>query len=472
MRRNERVSFDESQESSRVLAELALIVNSPAYRSRGASRNLAANAASDSFSDTELAEARAIAGVDKIAALGLTEQHLDPITDLVDVESLGEGAFATVGLCRTTKRCAFPRGSHAARTGLVACKRLRPECVLNEPLEYDNFMAEAALMKPLVHANVVECYGCIEHVSACGAQCATILLEYLPGGSLRTRIGRRDYTGAQAVRWLVEIADGMAYLHDVADLGVAHRDLKPDNIVLDEFGVAKILDMGMARIDMRAPSGESHNVELELNYSAEAAAAPDQSHSAPRGALDRSSQSFSVTCRTGTPRYMAPENWAGRSYTLKVDVFSYAILAYEVLSGQRAYSELAMNGQTLADAVAEAGLRPRVPAEWPEALVLLLGQCWQEDPDLRPDFGMIARRLRAFEEEAGREPALLSSLVGAHRLRPDLERSSRSEGRRGRASASREQSRVHPAGAPGPPAPSGKAKGSAGRGRSCACTIS
>jgi serine/threonine protein kinase len=81
------------------------------------------------------------------------------------------------------------------------------------------------------------------------------------------------------------------------------------------------------------------------------------------------SSSFSVTCRTGTPRYMAPENWAGESYTYKVDVFSYGILAYEVLSGKRAYGELMMNGQALADAVAEQGLRPTIPGAWPGALI-------------------------------------------------------------------------------------------------------
>lgn len=229
----------------------------------------------------------------------------------------------------------------------------------------------------------------------------------MQGGSLRSRIAKKDYSGAQAVRWLVEIADGMSYLHAVANIGVAHRDLKPDNILLDEHGVAKIADMGMARIAMRATSGEINHVDFEENYSSSLQKKSSAKLEVP--------SDFSVTCRTGTPRYMAPENWAGTSYTYKVDVFSFAILAYEVLSGQRAYGELMMNGQALADAVAETGLRPTVPAAWPPALTDLLAQCWAEDPEARPDFETIAVKLRLFQEAAFKDPSLVASLVGGHR---------------------------------------------------------
>ncbi|KAJ1627234.1 kinase-like domain-containing protein [Pavlovales sp. CCMP2436] len=314
--------------------------------------------------------------------LAHTEAHLDPNSDLIDIAPLGEGAFATVVLCKPSKRDAFSLHSHAAKSGLVAAKRLKPKCVAEEPLEFDNFLSEAALVKTLVHKNVIECYGCIEYRDKHeGTHCAVILLEYLQGGSLRARISRRDYDGAQALRWLIEIAEGMTYLHTVADIGIAHRDLKPDNILLDEHGVAKIADMGMARIAIRAPSGSP----------------------------------ASVTCRTGTPRYMAPENWAGESYTYKVDVFSYGILAYELLSGKRAYGELVMNGQEVADAVAEQGLRPTIPGSWPDALVALLRACWSTDPTERPDFTHVAPELLRIEALSKDNPALISKLVRGHR---------------------------------------------------------
>ncbi|KAJ1640109.1 kinase-like domain-containing protein [Pavlovales sp. CCMP2436] len=261
-------------DAERVLFELANIVNSRAYRSHGPSRNLSAtlapgiipNVAADAVDD----ESRMNSGIDKVSLLAHTEAHLDPNSDLIDISLLGEGAFATVVLCETSKRDDFPLHSHAAKSGLVAAKRLKPEC----------------------HN---------------GTHCAMILLEYLQGGSLRARIAKRDHDGAQALRWLIEIAEGMTYLHTVADIGIAHRDLKPDNILLNEHGVAKIADMGMARIAMRAPGGSPAVVALDQNYQSATAGLPETKLRDGGSPVKRSS-SFSVTCRTGTPRYMAPEN--------------------------------------------------------------------------------------------------------------------------------------------------------------------
>mmetsp|Transcript_15979 Transcript_15979/g.36998 ORF Transcript_15979/g.36998 Transcript_15979/m.36998 type:complete len:540 (+) Transcript_15979:73-1692(+) len=407
-------------DEERVLFELANIVNSRAYRSRGPSRNLSVtlapgiipNVAADAADD----ESRMNSGIDKVSLLAHTETHLDPNSDLIDISPLGEGAFATVVLCKTSKRDAFPLHSHAAKSGLVAAKRLKPECVAEEPLEFDSFLSEAALVKTLVHKNVIECYGCIEYRDRRdGTHCAMILLEYLQGGSLRARIAKRDYDGAQALRWLIEIAEGMTYLHTVADIGIAHRDLKPDNILLNEHGVAKIADMGMARIAMHTPGGSPAVVALDQNYQSATAGSPE-TNLRDGGSRVKRSSSFSVTCRTGTPRYMAPENWAGESYTYKVDVFSYGILAYEVLSGKRAYGELMMNGQALADAVAEQGLRPTIPGSWPGALVALLRACWSTDPNERPDFTHVASELLRIEVLSKDNPALISKFVGGHHI--------------------------------------------------------
>mmetsp|Transcript_15978 Transcript_15978/g.36994 ORF Transcript_15978/g.36994 Transcript_15978/m.36994 type:complete len:537 (+) Transcript_15978:73-1683(+) len=407
-------------DEERVLFELANIVNSRAYRSRGPSRNLSVtlapgiipNVAADAADD----ESRMNSGIDKVSLLAHTETHLDPNSDLIDISPLGEGAFATVVLCKTSKRDAFPLHSHAAKSGLVAAKRLKPECVAEEPLEFDNFLSEAALVKTLVHKNVIECYGCVEYRDKHnGTHCAMILLEYLQGGSLGARIAKRNYDGVQALRWLIEIAEGMTYLHTVADIGIAHRDLKPDNILLNEHGVAKIADMGMARIAMHTPGGSPAVVALDQNYQSATAGSPE-TNLRDGGSRVKRSSSFSVTCRTGTPRYMAPENWAGESYTYKVDVFSYGILAYEVLSGKRAYGELMMNGQALADAVAEQGLRPTIPGSWPGALVALLRACWSTDPNERPDFTHVASELLRIEVLSKDNPALISKLVGGHRL--------------------------------------------------------
>jgi hypothetical protein len=113
----------------RVLFELANIVNSRAYRSRGPSRNLSVTlelgVIPNVAADAEFDEMRMNSGIDKVGTLARTETTLDPNTDLTDIALLGEGTFATVVLCMTSKRAAFPPHSHAAKSGLVAAKRLK-----------------------------------------------------------------------------------------------------------------------------------------------------------------------------------------------------------------------------------------------------------------------------------------------------------------------------------------------------------
>ncbi|KAJ1627237.1 kinase-like domain-containing protein, partial [Pavlovales sp. CCMP2436] len=103
--------------------------------------------------------------------------------------------------------------------------------------------------------------------------------------------------------------------------------------------------------------------------------------------------------QTGTNRYMAPENWCatayGNSFNAKVDVFSFAILAWELLSKKCAYENLFLTGEMLAEGVAIRGLRPPLPPKWPVELKQLLGECWAEDASRRPEFAEIAQRFAA-----------------------------------------------------------------------------
>lgn len=129
--------------------------------------------------------------------------------------------------------------------------------------------------------------------------------------------------------------------------------------------------------------------------------------------------------RTGSSLYIAPENYtqpgakgAGRGayihghagYSVKVDIFSLAIVAWELMAGRRAYGELRMSGQRIARTVASDGLRPPMPVEWPRRLRLLIERMWADEADDRPEASALLAELERFHADAVANPALLAAV--------------------------------------------------------------
>jgi hypothetical protein len=99
-----------------------------------------------------------------------------------------------------------------------------------------------------------------------------------------------------------------------------------------------------------------------------------------------------------------PENYAGKAYSCKVDVFSFAVIAYETLASQRAYTKLYLTADQIVEGVAKRGLRPTIPASWPPALRGLLSRAWDEEPDNRPPFSAIVPELEGLIAAPGGLP--------------------------------------------------------------------
>ena len=114
-------------------------------------------------------------------------------------------------------------------------------------------------MRSLHHENVVACYGCVQVTDETGRSNVQFVLEYCPRGTLREHIRLGQYNAMQAFIWLLDVAQGMAYLHHDACPGVhlAHRDLKPENVLISEIGHAKIADFGLAKV-VEIVEGSSH----------------------------------------------------------------------------------------------------------------------------------------------------------------------------------------------------------------------
>ncbi|KAI0518888.1 serine/threonine-protein kinase STY13 [Dendrobium catenatum] len=237
----------------------------------------------------------------------------------------------------------------------VAIKLLeRPE---NDPdrgqLMEQQFAQEVMMLANLKHPNIVRFIG------ACRKQMVwCIVTEYAKGGSVRQFLMKRQNRSVPlkiAVRQALDVARGMAYVHD---LGFIHRDLKSDNLLICGDKSIKIADFGVARIEV---------------------------------------QTEGMTPETGTYRWMAPEMIQHRPYTQKVDVYSFGIVLWELITGMLPFQN--MTAVQAAFAVVNKGVRPVIPNECPPALGEIMTHCWDANPDVRPPFSEIVKMLESVQEE-------------------------------------------------------------------------
>ena len=192
---------------------------------------------------------------------------------------------------------------------------------------------------------------------------------------------RRKRTTLEAekqIQYAMDFARGMQYLHTCQPM-VIHRDLKPSNLLIDHSGVLKVCDFGLSCL-----------LEAE----------------------DRSRADHVMTGETGTYRFMAPEVFRRESYNEKVDIYSFALILYNILTGQRPWPSL--DGVTAAHLAAE-GDRPPIDQTWDSRLQYLLDTCWRGNAALRPSFGTILTVLAEYQEEV--HPGKNIVEVNASRIR-------------------------------------------------------
>ena len=234
---------------------------------------------------------------------------------------------------------------------------------------YAKLLDEARAAAALRHPHVVTIFdvGLIERRPF-------IAMELLDGKALRAFLGVDGIDLSRKLRWLEQVAAAIAAAHGRR---LVHRDIKPDNIMVCDDDVIKVLDFGIARLVL----GDSEDAS----------------------GREPSSQRTSAGWAVGTPRYMAPEQSEGRPVDERADQFAWGLVAYELLTG-----------------VHPRELRPGFGSAlgWSEPAAPILGSM----PELAPAIGSVIDR--ALERSAERRAATMSDIVAtlaSHRAGPSVQ---------------------------------------------------
>ncbi len=246
------------------------------------------------------------------------------------LEPLGRGGMASVY-----------KAYEAALDRYVALKVLPAE-FLHDPTFAERFRREARSTAKLEHPNIIPMYA-----SGIDEGVPWMSLRLVAGGTLSSLLKRGRLDPRQAVAVLSGVAGALDYAHSQ---GFVHRDVKPQNVLIDEAGHVYLADFGIARM-------------------VEGASALTQT-----GVV------------SGTPQYMAPEQGRGEAIDHRVDIYALGIIAYEIFTGCvpfTADTPVAVLMKHIMDPIP----LPK-PGEMPEALLRPLMKCLDKDPKARWSTGM------------------------------------------------------------------------------------
>ena len=213
------------------------------------------------------------------------------------VRKLGAGGSGVVYLATDTL-LQRPVVLKILRAGLLSAQQMR-----------STILREARLASAIEHPNVCAIY----EVGENGDE-GYIVMQFVPGQSLDQLIAKGPARPQLLLSVGIQIADGLQAAHG---LGIFHRDLKPQNVMLTEGGLVKILDFGLAR-----------RLQPE-----DAAFDPSK----PALAKD-ASMAATYTARGGTIRYMAPEQFVTGQSSVQSDVWALGVILYELASGRHPFT--------------------------------------------------------------------------------------------------------------------------------------
>jgi mitogen-activated protein kinase kinase kinase 11 len=217
-----------------------------------------------------------------------------------------------------------------------------------------SFLREVDALIKLSHPCVLQIRGIALPTPQSGGKIAT---DYMERGSLEDVLTQvrgggkvQFWTHDRIAVVIAGIALGMRHIHR---MGFIHRDLKPANLLLDAALTVRIADMGTCKLTVG---------------------------------------NITQTMMVGTPLYSAPDVYRSDTYDSTVDVYSFALLWYELMTNERAFAASLSLDQIARSAM--GGIRPQVPGVMPPSLQELMNACWAAAPEERKSFDVIVQMFK------------------------------------------------------------------------------
>ncbi len=268
---------------------------------------------------------------------------------------LGKGGMGEVYLANDTKL-----------DRRVALKILPPEFAEVKD-RMKRFVREAKSASALNHPNIITIYE-INEVDGTHF----IAEEFIDGKTLNQYVKSNPLNFKSALEIAIQIASALDEAHSV---GIVHRDIKPDNVMIRKNGLVKILDFGIAKTisdfgfgnaDLKTPDAESETVINSTNN--------------PKSEIPNSKSTLPGMI-IGTVNYMSPEQAKGKEVDARSDIFSFGVVLYEIISGH-----LPFEGETAMEmigAILKDEPKPLNKTEVPSGIEKIIGKCLRKDRNER-----------------------------------------------------------------------------------------
>src|SRR5881397_3241432 len=199
--------------------------------------------------------------------------------------------------------------------GRKAALKLLPGNLTTDETQLSRFKNEARSASALNHPNILTVY----EIGTEGNR-QFIATEFIEGITLRASIARGRMNPHAALEIAVQVASALTAAHEA---GVVHRDIKPENIMLRPDGYVKVLDFGIAKLTEHRPASDDHTSETKATLQTRAGLV------------------------LGTARYMSPEQARGQKVDARTDIWSLAVVLYEMVGGSPPF-----RGETPSDCIA------------------------------------------------------------------------------------------------------------------------
>jgi len=243
-----------------------------------------------------------------------------------------------------------------AKLGRDVALKLLPELFAANPERLQRFQREAQVLASLNHPHIAQIYGLEDSTDT-----PALVMELVEGSTLAEKLTELSRVKSQVSGFPLD--EALTIAHQVAEAldaahekGVIHRDLKPANVMVTHDGVVKVLDFGLAAVVQGTASSQT-----------DATHSPTLTMAATRAGVI-----------LGTAAYMSPEQAAGKPVDKRADIWSFGVMLWEMLTGQRLFDGETIS-HTLADVLRAEIDFGKLPPETPRVIREMLRRCLDRD---------------------------------------------------------------------------------------------